>query len=374
MYLRIGLTVLLLLAASPVHSAMLRGIILLNDIIKGTPAPNVQIIVLAGGSNQTVSDTNGRFTLSFPGKQPGEMVELRVTKPGYVVVNDVQLRLPLPRDPDAEPLKLLLCKEGNREEVARRFYRLKSMEAIDKAYRKQLEDLRAQHQASTVAIAKLRKERDQAVAAAEKAAEDYARLKPDQTSDLYREAMSLFLRGNVAEALKVLDEEKLHRSLGAARLGKAMAEKAMAEAVQGYLLRARLLTTQFRFDEAGKVYQAAVDDAPDSFDAWAALATFMYVQNRYRQALPACLRALELARQKENKADVATTLNNLGILHLDQNRMEEARKAYDEALTIRRQLAKQNPEAYLPDLAGTLNNLGESVPRPEPDGRGPQGV
>jgi hypothetical protein len=290
MYLRIGLTVLLLLAASPVHSAMLRGIILLNDIIKGTPAPNVQIIVLAGGSNQTVSDTNGRFTLSFPGKQPGEMVELRVTKPGYVVVNDVQLRLPLPRDPDAEPLKLLLCKEGNREEVARRFYRLKSMEAIDKAYRKQLEDLRAQHQASTVAIAKLRKERDQAVAAAEKAAEDYARLKPDQTSDLYREAMSLFLRGNVAEALKVLDEEKLHRSLGAARLGKTKAEKAMAEAVHGYLLRARLLTTQFRFDEAGKVYQAAVDDAPDSFDAFGLLSppSCMYRTVIAKPFRPAC--------------------------------------------------------------------------------------
>jgi hypothetical protein len=36
----------------------------------------------------------------------------------------------------------------------------------------------------------------------------------------------------------------------------------------------------------------------------------------------------------------------------------EARKAYEEALKIRRELAAKNPETYLPYVAGTLNNLG----------------
>ena len=56
--------------------------------------------------------------------------------------------------------------------------------------------------------------------------------------------------------------------------------------------------------------------------------------------------------------DVAETLNELGNVSRDQNRMQEAGKAYEEALTIRRTLAQKSPEAFLPDLAETLNNVG----------------
>ena len=38
--------------------------------------------------------------------------------------------------------------------------------------------------------------------------------------------------------------------------------------------------------------------------------------------------------------------------------MEEARKELDETLQIRRELVQKNPEAYLPDVAETLNNIG----------------
>ncbi len=75
-------------------------------------------------------------------------------------------------------------------------------------------------------------------------------------------------------------------------------------------------------------------------------------------------RALELRRQlaQQNPAvylpDMATTLNNLGNLDRLQNRPEEARRHYEEALKIHRQLAQQNLEPFPPDLAVTLNNLG----------------
>jgi tetratricopeptide (TPR) repeat protein len=51
-------------------------------------------------------------------------------------------------------------------------------------------------------------------------------------------------------------------------------------------------------------------------------------------------------------------LNNLGIVDNAQNRLDEARQAYDEALKICRELAQKNPDTYLPYVAGTLNNLG----------------
>ena len=41
-----------------------------------------------------------------------------------------------------------------------------------------------------------------------------------------------------------------------------------------------------------------------------------------------------------------------------QNRAEEARKAFAEALKIYRELAQKKPGTYLPYVATTLNNLG----------------
>ena len=51
------------------------------------------------------------------------------------------------------------------------------------------------------------------------------------------------------------------------------------------------------------------------------------------------------------------TRNNLRKLHSQQSRMEEARKEYEEAPKIDRELAQKNPESYLPHLATRLKNL-----------------
>lgn len=45
------------------------------------------------------------------------------------------------------------------------------------------------------------------------------------------------------------------------------------------------------------------------------------------------------------------TLNNLGVLHRDQNRMDEARAAYDEALNIYQHFAAINPAQYSKHVA-----------------------
>ncbi len=55
---------------------------------------------------------------------------------------------------------------------------------------------------------------------------------------------------------------------------------------------------------------------------------------------------------------VANTQNNLGILYDDLGRFEDAEKAYLEALEIYKELAEKSPDAYLPDVAMTQNNLG----------------
>jgi len=56
--------------------------------------------------------------------------------------------------------------------------------------------------------------------------------------------------------------------------------------------------------------------------------------------------------------DVAATLNNQGNLQGDQHDFAAAAESYREALARYRTLAEAHPEVYLPNVATTLNNLG----------------
>jgi tetratricopeptide (TPR) repeat protein len=86
-------------------------------------------------------------------------------------------------------------------------------------------------------------------------------------------------------------------------------------------------------------------------------------QNQFQEAVGAyeavlmLYRDLAQANPEAYLPDVAMTLNNLAILYRATQRMKEAEEAYQEALALRRDLAQANPEAYLPNVAMTLNNL-----------------
>src|SRR5438552_3916935 len=395
--------------------AVLRGVVLSNEL-GGPPMRNIEVGALVGNTNNT--DANGKFTFSFPNKKPGDTVRLIVRKEGYVVVNDIQLELTLPAAPEERPAIILLCKEGDREEMVRRFYKLKSVQAIDETYKKKLEDaqnasaaelaklrqernqvkaldetykkkledaknasaaelaklrqerdqakaldeaykkkLEDAQNASAAELAKLRQERDQAKGATDKVVEGLAKQKPGGGSELYRTTTRLFLDGKVDRALGALSDEKLRDLSKAPKEGKVEAEKTTGEAIQAWLLKGQLLTVQFRFNDAEKAYQGAIETSPESFGANFAFAWFSQQLNHYDKAMSAYERCLELARRNQDIGKIAMTRNNLAMLDADQNRPEAARKGFEEALKICRELAKNNPDAYLPDVAMTLNNL-----------------
>ena len=78
---------------------------------------------------------------------------------------------------------------------------------------------------------------------------------------------------------------------------------------------------------------------------------------RYGEALE-IRRRLAKANPAAYEPYLAGTCNNLGILFWQTNRMEEAEARYGEALEIYRRLAKANPAAYEPHLATTCYNMG----------------
>jgi len=135
-----------------------------------------------------------------------------------------------------------------------------------------------------------------------------------------------------------------------------------AVAAHNYQL-ALVLELQFRPVEALPYLEEAYQLRPKEWKYGQEYASVLLDQNDYTRAEPVLLATLDNARllAKTNPAtyqpDVARTLNNLGELYRVTQRMKEAEAAYQEALDIRRQLAKTNPAAYQPDVAGTLNNL-----------------
>src|ERR1039458_1935136 len=340
--------ILTVILGAPSQAALLRGIVHLNEL-EGSTVPDVS--VTADGAQPTVTDSDGRFDLVFPRKNPGELVEIAPKKEGLVVVHSIMLQQVLLADSNAPRVKILLAKDGDREEMARRFFRLKGTEAVEQNYQQRLKELQDQHQTDATPLTRLQRELEQAKAATEKAADDFARDKPGEHSQMYLQAMRLYLAGKVDQALEVLDDAKIEQR-------KSDAKRLAQELARDYQLRGQLLVLKFRFAEAAKAYESAVETAPDDFDAQFALGSFNQGLNHQKQALTAYLRCLELARKTNNLFALAGTLNNLGRLHRAENRQAEARKAYEEALQTFRELATKNPDTYLPLVALTLNNLG----------------
>ena len=120
---------------------------------------------------------------------------------------------------------------------------------------------------------------------------------------------------------------------------------------------------RFSFEEACDFYERLIEVAPTA-EYHFRYARLLHSLNRFgeaRQHYEAALKMYqELAKQNPEAylLNVAATLNNLGILLSDINELKQAQEYYEEALQICRELAKQNPEAYLPNVAATLDNLG----------------
>jgi tetratricopeptide (TPR) repeat protein len=159
------------------------------------------------------------------------------------------------------------------------------------------------------------------------------------------------------------------RGLGAASRGRAA--RAVTHAA-GELVSANAAPVRLRgvlgaiAAEAG-VARGAEDGLPDAKTrAREADNRGILLSNagRRAEALAAGEEAVTLVRELAAKnrdaflPDLASALNNLGIRYSDLGRREEALAASEEAVTLHRELVAKNRDAFLPNLAGALNNLG----------------
>ncbi|OUO98865.1 tetratricopeptide repeat protein [Barnesiella sp. An22] len=122
------------------------------------------------------------------------------------------------------------------------------------------------------------------------------------------------------------------------------------------------------YEEALTIYRTLAAQNPEAFESDVAstlnnLALLHSDTQQLDWAEKEYIEALEIYHRLAQKnpeafeSDVARTLNNLAVLHKNTRRLDLAEKEYNEALEIQRRLAQKNPEAFESDVARTLNNL-----------------
>ena len=205
MYYKAAVSLGLTLIASQIHAATLKGVVVANQ--EGGSAV-ARVLVSANGANPRSTNPDGSFTLNFPLKQPGDTVQLAISKGGYVVINWFQLKTRIPKNPDeaAELVTLIICKETEREQWGRSYYRLKSLDGIEAVYERRIKQLEERNQKTAAAMKQLLQERNQARAEAEAASIFVSRLKPGETTDVYAQVMALFVKGDGQGAVELLKQ------------------------------------------------------------------------------------------------------------------------------------------------------------------------
>ena len=165
----------------------------------------------------------------------------------------------------------------------------------------------------------------------------------------------------VRQALEHFDLNKAGRLLDALIEAQGKTEKVLAAR---QWRRAQVYLLQFdRLKAMPHLRKAFALDA-DNTDYGIQLGKALQEQHDYLGAEPVYrelvshLRALARDNPAAYRPNLATSLNNLGLLYADTQRFKEAEAAHAEAVDIRRTLARDNPAAYRPDLANSLNNLG----------------
>jgi tetratricopeptide (TPR) repeat protein len=118
---------------------------------------------------------------------------------------------------------------------------------------------------------------------------------------------------------------------------------------------AQLLELRFDPVQALTHYQKAYNYRPNNPRYGQAYAGELYNQRRFKESEAVYANVLQIRRdlaQGNPQAylpDMATTLNHLGVLYSNTQRLREAADAYTEALQTYRNLAKANQQSYLPE-------------------------
>ena len=182
-------------------------------------------------------------------------------------------------------------------------------------------------------------------------AEEAKRLREAGDSDLAKalEEINRVLTGESEQSLAAVYEKYKEQ----AKQNEIRVLKELIEAAQ----------IKFTFGEARKFYERLIELSPtiEHHFNYAYLLQNLNDFDKARCHYEEVLQVLRELSKKDpglHKPNLATTLNNLGNILVTINELRQAQTHYEEALQIRRELAEEDPETYKPNVVASLNNLG----------------
>ncbi len=184
-------------------------------------------------------------------------------------------------------------------------------------------------------------------------------------TDRLRRAKEHFEKGEIAAARAVFDSEREQMRDENDRLVKEKeryendVQPKLKHSSDEYYLRALMERTAYDnpnwLDDTCDYFERSINTFVTELNLFG-YAGFLHDNFCLDQAEPLYERfLLEFAHSDLPKR--AMTLNSLAILHEYKDDFAKAKKEFDEALTIYRKLAEDNPCAYLPNVAMTLGNI-----------------
>ncbi|MCK6690507.1 MAG: tetratricopeptide repeat protein [Thermoanaerobaculia bacterium] len=329
------------------------------------PEKFAKLTPLNGGHTVEQGTEAGIFELKISGIAAGKPLELIFSKEGYQLLgpNPSIFTYAMPAD-ENDVIRIAIIKssdfdsrKADYEKAIEKRIKQANQALLDSIARRQSQHLSDDERAvltkfigqQNTEIEELRKSKDEL-------ATRLAQLDLDQTSDFARLALEKFREeGDVKAALALVSDEKLDTFWESVLSQEEKVRRARQQGVENYMIRARLLIADFQFSLAYQNYLKAVEKDSVNFDILWEVAVFLDEQNQGQGAIALYEKALIVAKTDAQRGAV---LNNLGNLFRRNNqKIAETEKTITEALSIFRELAVENPDAFLPAVALALINL-----------------
>ena len=372
--MRKNLLVLLMLYALNLTAQTQQGVAYqYNGKQKRTPLGKVSISY--DGNKRTVlsDEKDGTFTLVLEGRKMGDRIGLvTVKKREMMVFNQHAVDEWSVRK---EPLRLILCNADEFERQKNNYIEI-GMRQAKKKYDQQKAELEAKLRASEIRQQEYETALDKAYEDLERLQKnigDYAdllaRVDQSELDAQMQEVLNLYERGQVEEAIQLLDAMQLGKQLIKTLQKKSFHEQGLEEAVQdSALLVSKIKSAVNLYQNSGEYEKAGeslklLADKLNSADACWDYADFCNNQNQFKDAEIYYQRAIALLRNQSNHESLeylfeyASFLNGLANVYYNTHRFVDAEPLYKEALEIFLRLVHSNPQVFEHFKARISNNL-----------------
>lgn len=314
----------------------------------------------AGSTN---SDTRGFVQLVFQGLNAGDLIFLEdIKKSGFEIVNRKDFEVMKISSNTDLGTDIIMARKGVVDAAKKEYYGLSDkallhgFEKEKKALRTKLKNAQLKQEDYFTQLQGIQEKYEEQKASLDALASKFARINFDDVEPVYQEALELFKKGNINEAIAKLEavnptartaqimreEERIIRAqqdLDAQKEQLALDKEKQIATIQ---LLADMYNLNFELAKAEDQYDQLLLLDSTNLEILIKAADFYKTQHLYVKAKRAFLKIIE--HPQSDTFNIATSFLHLGRLHIQTGDYAEALQALEQSHLLTQNLYEQNPE------------------------------